>query len=457
MRIGRVGGAEQATYQLIDALAQVDKRNHYNLRAPRSTYFDFNFPKDFNHSVTFTDRVEKVLRDQRKGRTSVKALSRKHLLHAPSGYLNDELKWDKLVVTIHDLQHLTFPHYFTSDELIYRDRQLARITACADHIIAISNFTKGELIRHYNIPEERISVIWISPDPKFAIKPGKRNLLSFRKQLELRKPFVIYPAYPWAHKNHLRLLQAWRALKQGREVSDHQLILTGKPLDSTHPAYSTLKESIRQGDVIHLGYRSPREIRLLYHAADALVFPSEFEGFGLPITEAFAAGLPVLSSNAASLPEIGGDAVLFFDCNDTESLAKSIAQIVNDSRLRTSLRQKGLERATLFHPRITAIRTLTVYSKFLHDFQSAPTYETPSPSARPLPISRRFEWFRHFASLSEKSARNKNWPAMIFAAFLAFIHAPHIAFKRLGGGAQSHILAWWSQRRTTEEIPAKKG
>jgi glycosyltransferase involved in cell wall biosynthesis len=437
MRIGKVGGAEQATYELIRGLSFMDRSQYYNLHVPRSTYYEWQLDSRFRHRAFFSDRIETERRNLQKQPIQP---SVSDLFHAPSGYLPTTWRARKLVVTIHDLQHLSFPQYFSFEERSYREQQLKEIIERADHLIAISSFTKEEIIHYYGVDEDKVSVVWMSPDPLFAREHSVSASRRLCRKMGITKPFLLYPAYPWAHKNHTGLLQAWDFFDSGQNSGKYQLILTGKPLDKAHPAYTALRRSVATGGVVHLGFRSPYEIRCLYHAARALIFPSEFEGFGMPVVESFLAGLPVAASSVASLPEIAGDAALLFDQTNTESIAVAIDRVLNDAPLRTYLIARGFEKAAQFHPLRTTEGTIAVYKKVLgeNDYRGRIRTSVVNAATK-LPSSKRFELFRHYARLSERSAREQHWFQMLFASFIATCLAPIYSIKRLVGGAYCHL------------------
>lgn len=450
MRIGKVGGAEQATYELMRGISLLDRDHSYTLHAPRGTYYDWNFDHGFRHRVRFSDRIEE---ERRSLRGEAGGAIDADLLHAPSGFLPQAWNARRLVVTIHDLQHLSFPDNFSAAEQAYRDQQLATITRRADHLIAISEFTKSELIHHYGVDETRISVIWMSPDPLYAVPQPASRLRQVCRSMGIHKPFILYPAYPWAHKNHQRLLQAWQQRLARPGVEACQLVLTGRPFAADHPAHSLLQEAIASGSVLHLGYRSPREMRALFQAAHALVFPSQFEGFGLPVVEAFLAGLPVAASTAGSLREICGDAALLFDPTDTQAMAAAIDSIGNDRDLRHRLIERGRERGALFHPCLTASQTIAVYDRVLTGVgNSSGNTQRGKITPSPLRRSPRFEAFRHHARRAEALARSRQWWKMCAAAACAFCFAPIRAFQRLAGGAACHVEVYFRRMRYSGKL-----
>jgi glycosyltransferase involved in cell wall biosynthesis len=177
----------------------------------------------------------------------------------------------------------------------------------------------------------------------------------------VKGPFLFYPAHSWPHKNHARLLQAVDAIAD-ELPNAMRVILTGDPLAADHPAAVLLRERPRlAARVVHLGYRSPLEVRALFQECTALAFPSLFEGFGMPVAEAIIAGKPVACSNAASLPEICGDAAVTFDPDDVDEMAARLLEVATTPALRASLAEAARRRRAVFSATDSAIKTLAVY------------------------------------------------------------------------------------------------
>jgi glycosyltransferase involved in cell wall biosynthesis len=172
----------------------------------------------------------------------------------------------------------------------------------------------------------------------------------------------LYPAQPWPHKNHERLVAAF-ANSLGDLPPGLQLVFTGRPFTQEHPAARLVAERGLGSRIRHLGLRSPLEVRALFQECEALVFPSLFEGFGMPVAEAIIAGKPVACSNRTSLPEIAGDAALMFDPTDTGQIGASIVELFARPGLRQSLANEALRRRTQFGARRSALATLGVYER----------------------------------------------------------------------------------------------
>jgi glycosyltransferase involved in cell wall biosynthesis len=247
----------------------------------------------------------------------------------------------------HDLQHLHLPELFP-DRTIER-RELVYRTHCerAELVVAMTSWGKRDLIEQYALAPEKVavvpwgSVLWEYPEP------GEADLAELRERLDLDEPFLLYPSQTWPHKNHERLLEAL-ALVRRRDGVAIPLVCPGRLSGEFH-RISELVDHLELGAQVRFpGFVSPVELRGLYELARALVFPSRFEGWGLPVCEAFSAGLPVACSAVAGLPDLVGDAALLFDPDEAEQIADSVLRLWSDPALREQLAERGHRRAESF-------------------------------------------------------------------------------------------------------------
>ena len=195
------------------------------------------------------------------------------------------------------------------------------------------------------IPEDRIVVTPLGIDPRFFERKEPAQILAVREKFQIGDPFFLNnSSYWWGRKNLVRLIQAF-AIAKKREGFPNQLVITGK----MGPSYAEMKEVIQKEGVDDhvklLDYVTREETVALMQAADALIFPSLHEGFGLPILEAMAVGCPVVTSNVSAMPEVAGDAALLIDPLHVESIADAIGVIANDKALRHLLIEKGKKEA----------------------------------------------------------------------------------------------------------------
>ena len=230
--------------------------------------------------------------------------------------------------TLHDLQQLYYRQNFSRIQRLWRHQIYTRVSARAGRIICESEYVKADIIRFYGLAGDRIAVIPAPPHGNFLATPGEAKLQVVRSRLHLPQRFLFYPAHFWLHKNHMRLIEAFREVS--REVGDLGLVLTGKEQEGYAGAMRAIEEFGLREKVVHLGYVTLEDIHAIYHLATALVMPSLFESISIPIYEAFQAGTPVAASNILALPEQVGDAGLLFDPNSVASIRDAILQIVND-------------------------------------------------------------------------------------------------------------------------------
>jgi glycosyltransferase involved in cell wall biosynthesis len=207
--------------------------------------------------------------------------------------------------TLHDLQHEAYPQFFSRPQLAYRRHIYGRSVGSSRLVIAVSEHVRADLVERLGYPVERVRVIHHGVDHERFTPDGRP-----------REPFLLYPANWWPHKNHELLLEAFASVR--RERPELRLVLTG----SDHPA--GLPEAVTS-----LGRVSDERLVELYRSAAALVFPSLYEGFGLPPLEAMACGCPVAVSRAAALPEVCGEAAVYFDPTSADGIAQGIVEVLD--------------------------------------------------------------------------------------------------------------------------------
>ena len=285
---------------------------------------------------------------------------RPDLFHAPH-YVLPALTPCRSIVTIHDCIHLRFPEYLPGRLAHLYARIFFRVAAKRSaRILTVSEASKRDILRFCPVPAEKVTVIFNAIDDRFFEPPGPAEMTRVRERYQLERPFLLYSGNVKPHKNLERLIDAFARLR-GDGGDDIMLLITGAEISR----YAELRRAVHRFNlhkhVRFLGFQSAERLAILYRLADAFVFPSLYEGFGLPPLEAMASGTPVLTSNVSSLPEVVGDAALLIDPYEPAAIADGMRRILSDQALRATLIARGLERAAQFSWEDSVRRVLRIY------------------------------------------------------------------------------------------------
>ena len=288
------------------------------------------------------------------------------LFHAPH-YVLPPLTPCTSVVTIHDCIHLRFPQYLPSKlGYAYARAQMWTATHRAARVITVSEASKGDILRYFRVPESRIEVIYNAIDDRFWQEPPADEVARVRERYRLTDPFILYAGNIKPHKNLERLIESFHLLRQNSpELKDVQLLIIGDEISK----YAALRRAVHRHKlhkhVRFFGFVSDQTLAALYRLADVFVFPSLYEGFGLPPLEAMASGTPVITSNVSSLPEVVGDAALMIDPYEPAAIAEAMHRVLTDAALRSDLRQRGLIRAREFSWERSIKRVREIYDEVM--------------------------------------------------------------------------------------------
>ncbi len=276
------------------------------------------------------------------------------------------------VVTVYDLSFAHFPHLFRGPNAAYL-RLFTRLSCrVADKVIAISQSTRNDVARLYGVPGERVEVALPGVDPSFCPLPPEQVEL-FRQKRGLPQTFILHVGTLEPRKNHIRLLEAFQQISNFKlqiancklQIANFKLVLVGGQGWSYGEIYAAVERLGLQDQVIFAGYAPADELPLWYNAATLFVYPSLYEGFGMPALEAMACGVPVIASDSSSLPEVVGGAGLLVPPNDVDALAGAMRQLLADADLRQQLSRAGRARAAEFTWQHTARVTAETYRKIL--------------------------------------------------------------------------------------------
>ena len=271
------------------------------------------------------------------------------------------------VVTVHDVSFLEHPEYFTVARRSQLRLTVGRTVKRAARILTVSEFSRDAILRAYDIRPDRVSVIPNAANPEFRVVGRERAQKSVRAQLRFDAPYVLSVGDLAPRKNQIGLIAAFSKLLTEHPHLKHHLVLTGKETWFT-PKVREAARSCGFASRIHFtGFVSDEELLELYNACECFVFPSFYEGFGLPILEAMACGRAVACSNTSSMPEVADGAGLLFDPHRTGEITRAMKDILLDAELRGRLERLGLQRAALFTWKKSARATLDVYREVVQE------------------------------------------------------------------------------------------
>lgn len=357
-------GIGRYCFELVRNLAVIDEENEYVLFFNEPEYSGF-VPPNERFSKVFAGAKHYSAKEQTGFYLKIKKqhLDLMHFTHfnAPILYR------DKSIVTIHDLTLSFFPGKKMKGILHRAAYQavIGTIVKKAKKIIAVSENTKKDLIRILHVPEDKISVIYEGIASEVTKISDRDFFKKIEKKYKLPRKFLLYTGVWRYHKNIVGLLEAFAILKN-KFGFDGGLVLTGKP-DPVYPEVVKTIERLKIGDsVISTGLVPEKDLVGLLNLARVYVFPSFYEGFGLPILEAFACGTPVAASNLSSIPEICGEGnALLFNPYNSEEMAEKINSILVFEPLRKQLIERGMARAKFFDWAKMARQTLKVYTSII--------------------------------------------------------------------------------------------
>ena len=359
-RQGGVGGSEVYVRELLGALLETQgidlvlygsETNLVSLAGTARCSAKIISRSPYNDASRILDENLRLTRHVRKDRID--------LLWSPANF-TPLIGLDKpQVATIHDLQHRELWRFFSPARWLARELLFRRTVSCCSRLIAISTYTAEHIKRAFNVPPDRIRVVHEGCGLGERLgRDGQR--VRAEKPLVGCRPYCYYPAMLAPHKNHEILLRALAILR--KEGTSIDLVLTGKRSDDWN-RLSALASRLGVADLVrHKGFVTRAEVLALMSNAECLVFPSQFEGFGLPPLEAMALGVPVIASNRTSLPDIVGDAGILVDPNDAAAWAAAIST-VRDPRVRADLIDRGYSNVKRFNWARCAKETADVFTE----------------------------------------------------------------------------------------------
>jgi glycosyltransferase involved in cell wall biosynthesis len=290
-----------------------------------------------------------------------KLLGDADVIHS-TAYIVPELLKAKLVVTIHDLSFLMFPDLHTEDNIKLLMQNLIYINSRPNKIICDSEQTKKDLVRFFHVPEEKIKVIYLGVDHIFSdpVSEEKKDIILARHDL-IGLNYILSVASIEPRKNFERIIKVFGEIIKNEKYGDLYLICAGGAGWKNESIHKLVQEKGLEDKVRFLGYVEEGDLPSIYNGAKFFMYPSLYEGFGLPVLEAMASKVPVLTSDVSSLPEVAGDAALMVDPYSEKEIYDASIRLLEDESLRKELQVSGAERSNLFTWENTAFQTLEVY------------------------------------------------------------------------------------------------
>lgn len=354
------------TFQLIKSISEIDSENEYLLFMPEGGTCDFGYNKNFNiKNITenttdnFWDEVNipNILED-----------SEIDIYHIPQNGIG--LPRDKrcpMVITLHDIIPYKMPETVGPTYLKIFLEQMPFIVSQCDGIITVSDFSKSDIINTFNFPKEKVFVTSLAPEDIYKPLNKEFSKSIIKDNYSIEGDFILYIGGFSPRKNIIGLIEAFSKLTKCYK-SNINLVIAGKR-GSSYETYKNRARELNVSDmVIFPGFISLEHLPYLYNAAELFVYPSFYEGFGLPPVEAMACGVPVIAANTTSLPEIIGESAVLIDPNNINEIFSSMQEVLEDNELREKLILSGLVRVSQLNWKHTAKKTVLAYNKIINSW-----------------------------------------------------------------------------------------
>lgn len=364
LRLGRAGGIKQLVFSLLTSLLEQNSDESYIYYINRSLR---------NIFASYNDRIRVVELPLATKEIGLRGTYGEYdVLYAPITDIGMQTASVPTVNLIVDLQHNAFPDFFSRNEIISRRLSWEWCARASQSVCVISNFVADSVVSDLGIERSRIVLTPPSLPEYFYSTPDPRTEKDFQDKLgkNLPEKFIFYPANTWTHKNHITLLKALDKLRKSGDVVP--LVLAGWPSSGHDDIIKLIKSLHLENLTTNIGYVADEWIPFLYKRAHALVFPSLYEGFGIPLLEAMYSGCPIACSNTTSCPEVAGEAAIYFDPTSEDDLASAISEVVNHAQTRSRLIEAGREQAKCFSGEKSASTLLEAL------YNSTTSYENPT-------------------------------------------------------------------------------
>ncbi len=346
-------GIGRYTRELVRSLVRLDHTNRYALFVPRDAHAElvqFDWSSNFSiKRAPLTERLFAAIWHRARIPLPIETFTGAVDVFYSPDFLLPPTRAKRALVTVHDLSYVRMPECFPAPLLNYLNRAVPRALERANLILADAASTRRDLNEAYGVPHEKIRVLYSGVDARFRPDVSEKSKARVR-ELTRGKPYLLSVGTIQPRKNYAKLIEVYAKLIHNSQlpIDNCQLIICGSRGWMYEDVFETPKHLGIAERVMFADFFSDDDLPALYALATLFVYPSLYEGFGLPVAEAMACGTPVVTSNASSLPEVAGDAALYFDPRDADAMADAIRLALSDEHLRAELRAKGFAQAKKF-------------------------------------------------------------------------------------------------------------
>jgi len=367
-------GAGRYIINLVRNLLEIDNKNTYVLtgRYTSTRYLEiaYNLKKDFKNNkieLKFYGTPQKKLDLWNRFKfPPIEFLGFKaDILHCPD-YLIPPTLNKNIVLTIHDLAFIRFPE-FNFDWFIKKyTGEVKKNARISKRVIADSESTKNDIVRFFKIDPAKVEVVYLAADSIFKKLPEKEKDISVLKKYKINKKYILSVGTIEPRKNFITLIEAFNHIKQKKADFSYKLVIAGRTGWKSEATYLERENSPYRDDILFIGRVPDKDLVQIYNQAELFVYPSLFEGFGLPPLEAMSCGLPVMASDSSSLKEVVGDAGILVPSEDHREISRQILYVLKNEKIKNKLKEKSLKQAQKFSWEKTARKTLVIYHSYCY-------------------------------------------------------------------------------------------
>jgi glycosyltransferase involved in cell wall biosynthesis len=357
-------GIYQYTYNLVSNLLSIDSHNDYTLLS--IYYHGRGFRGNRKIESKFVRRFPGRLTNLILQKCSLPIelmMGKLDIFHGPCFFIPNHFRC-KSIVTIHDLMTFRYPEFLRKTERVELTKMIYVSVKRADAVVTVTNFTKWEIVELLNVPEERIRVIYNGIAPACRPIKEKEKIEHVKAKYGVKGPYLLFVGNIEPKKNIEKLIHACTELRNS-SIYKYPLLVVGKKTPYFKTVWGVVQQLHAENYTIFTDVVDDDDLPYLYSGAELFIFPSLYEGFGIPVIEAMASGIPVVASNRTSIPEIAGDAAILVNPLNVGEMAGVMYNVLSTPLLRRQLVEKGIERAKDFSWEKTAKETLRLYQELV--------------------------------------------------------------------------------------------